>query len=206
MFRDMVFPKNNEAEFVEIAAKLSLKKIYFLYDFDQYNEEKIKKKLESITNNNINVEFGFIVNQKNIKSAIKQTKSIVAKSSENDRAFIESKNVRLIFGFEETHKKDYLHQRASGLNHIICEIANKNDVVLGFPYGSLLDKNNKEMSLLLGRMIQNINLCRKYKAKTAIGCFSSDPYKLRAPHDLMSLFGMLGMDAKTIKGALSIDL
>ena len=44
MFADIVIPKNNELEFIELALKLKLKKIYFLYDFDVYLDEKIPKK------------------------------------------------------------------------------------------------------------------------------------------------------------------
>lgn len=193
---EIVVPKNNEVEFIEISLKLGIRKILFLYNFDYYTNS-IQKKLESLKENkNINVENGFIVNQKNLNQAFKVSKLLVVKSSDKDRFFIESKKIKLVYGFEEVQKKDYLHQRASGLNHIICELANKNNVVIGFSYSSLFGKSREESSRLMGRMMQNISLCKKYKVKIITGSFSEKPFDLRAPHDVISLFAMLGMDIK----------
>jgi RNase P/RNase MRP subunit p30 len=55
-------------------------------------------------------------------------------------------------------------------------------------------------------MMQNISLCQKYKVRTAIGSFAEYPFHLRAPHDIISLFIMLGMDTKKIKESLNLDL
>src|SRR3989344_1343989 len=142
MTADIALPRNNEGEFTEVAAKLGIKKLIFLYDFDGYYKNEMQEKLNSIKNKKINLQIGFIVNQKNINKAFKTSKMLVAKSSDNDRLLIESKKIKLIYGFEETYKKDFLHQRASGLNHIICELARKNNVAIGFSYSSLFNKNN----------------------------------------------------------------
>ena len=202
MFTEIVIPKNNEAEFVDVAHKLGIKKLLFLYDFDEYDKNKIQEKLDSAENKKINLQIGFIVNQKNINKAAKHSKLLVAKSSDNDRLFIESKKIKLIYGFEETSKKDFLHQRASGLNHVICELASKNNIAIGFPYSSLLNKNSTTTSLIIGRMMQNIALCKKYKVKTIIGCFSEKPFEMRAQHDITSLFAMLGIKSKNIKDSI----
>ena len=201
MFTEIVLPNDNEQEFIEIASKLNIKKLYFLYDFD---EEKVERKLNLIRQHkNIEIKTGFIINQKNINKALQQSKLLVAKSSDKDRFFIESKKIKLIYGFEEIYKKDYMHQRASGLNHIICELASKNNVTIGFSYSSLFNKNPADTPLLIGRMMQNITLCQKYKVKTAIGSFSDKPFDLRATYDIASLFAMLGMDGKRIKESLT---
>jgi RNase P/RNase MRP subunit p30 len=194
MFTDIAIPKNNEAEFIEIAGKLGIKKLYFLYDFDDYNEEKTAKKSGSINHSGISIETGFLINQKNIDKAAKQSRMIVAKSSGNDRAFIESSKVRVIYGFEEFYKRDHLHQRASGLNHMLCGLARKNNVAVGFSYSSLLNKNPEITSVLMGRMMQNIRLCKKFNTKMIIGAFSSESFDLRAAHDVMSMFSILGID------------
>jgi len=197
MFREIVIPKNNEEEFIEIASKLGIKKLYFLYDFDEYMQNQKPKAFD------FDVEIGFIVNQKNINKAVKQTELLVVKSSDKDRFFIESKKIKLVYGLEETYKKDYLHQRASGLNHVICEIARKNNVTIGFAYSILFNKDEYERAVLMGRMMQNIKLCQKYKVKTLIGSFSEKPFELRAPHDLKSLFVMLGMNQIKPKNSLT---
>ena len=202
MFRDIVIPNNNEEEFAEIALKLGYKKLYFLYDFNEYRDE-IEKNLERL---NIDFEIWLIVNKKNLNNAVKKSKLLVAKSSADDRELIESRKIKLIYGFEEIKRKDYLHQRASGLNHILCDIANKNNIAVGFSYSSLLNKNAQNVSVIKGRMIQNIGLCQKYKVRMMVGSFSSEPYEMRAPHDLAALFEILGMQQDKIKKALASDI
>jgi len=204
--RDFVLPDNNEAEFIELASKLGVKKLYFLYEFDSYIQQKTEKKLKSMEFRDIRVETCFIVSHKNINIALKHSKLLVAESSDDNRFFIEGKKIKLIYGFEETNRKDYMHQRASGLNHIICELAGKNNVAIGFSYNSLFNKNAQIASSLIGRMMQNIFLCQKYKVKTSIGSFSSRPFEMRNSHDLASLFTTLGMDKKKIKESLANDL
>lgn len=196
MTADIALPKNNETEFIEVAAKLGIKKLIFLYDFDECNKNKICEKINAIPNKKISIQIGLIVNKKNINKAYKESKLLVAKSSDNDRLLIESKKINMIYEFEDVNRKDFLHQRASGLNHIICEIAKKNNVAVGFSYSSLFNKNSQEVSLLIGRVVQNIALCKKYKVKTVIGSFSGNPYDMRAQHDVMCLFTMLGMNDK----------
>ncbi|MBI2660158.1 hypothetical protein HYX07_03275 [Candidatus Woesearchaeota archaeon] len=204
MDSDIVLPKNNETEFIEIASNLGIKKLYFLYDFDSYDGERTAKKLESITKHlNIPIDIGFLVNERNLIKAAKQSKMLVAKSSSNDRAVIESGKVKIIYGFEEFHKRDHLHQRASGLNHILCELASKNKVAIGFSYSMLLSKNPETASMLMGRMMQNIILCQKYNPRMVIASFSEKPYDLRAPHDTMSLLAMLGTSKNTKYSLLS---
>ena len=109
----------------------------------------------------------------------------------------------MIYGLEESYDRDYLHQRKSGLNHIMCELARKNGIAIGFSYGALLGRDIAASSLLMGRMMQNIALCRKYNVKTLIGSFSQNPLGMRSPHDVKSLFAMLGMDSKNIRNSYS---
>ena len=154
---------------------------------------------------NIDFEIGIIVNKKNVNSAGK-SKLLVAKSSADDRELIEGKSVKLVYGFEEIKRKDYLHQRASGLNHILCDIASRNNIAAGFSCSSLIDKNAQDVSVAKGRMMQNIALCQKYKVKMVVGSFASVPYEMRSPHDLAALFEILGMSQDKIKMALSSDL
>ena len=203
MLSDIVIPNNNETEYMELASKLGFKKINFLYEFNESNQEN-QKKFGHIKNKKIHIGIGFIVNSKNINQALWQSKLIVVRSSDKDRIFIEMGKIKLIYGFEEIQKKDYMHQRASGLNHTACELAKKNNVAIGFSYSTLLSKSSAP--LLIGRMMQNISLCQKYKVKTIIGSFSSNPYEMRAPHDIISLFTLFGMNSKTARDSIYYDL
>ena len=206
MKSDIVIPQNNEAEFADVALKLGIKKLYFLYEFNNFDEQKINKKLEAIREKyNLNFETGIIVKNQDANKIKINSKLIIAKSSDKDRFLIESRKVKLIYGFEELGRKDYLHQRASGLNHIMCGLAKKNNITIGFSYSSLLN-NDANSPVLIGRMAQNIKLCRKYKVKTIIGSFAENPFNLRAPHDLFNLFKIFGMDERNVKSSFSYNL
>jgi len=203
MFADIVMPKDNEFEFINVASRLNIRKLYFVYGFDEYNNERIQKKLDSLRNKNTHIECGFLVNLKNLNDAAKKSDLLIAKSSDKVRLFFENKKIRLIYGIEETYKKDYLHQRASGLNHTMCEIARNNNIAVGFSYSLLLNKDKLQNSILMGRMMQNISLCQKYKVKTIIASFSSRPFDLRLRHDISSLFKILGMNEKQLNDPLN---
>src|SRR3989338_1306129 len=204
MFSDITIPNNNELEFVEVALKLNLSNLYLLYKSDKEELGKIKKKLALIQHSSkLNIGTGFIVNEKNIREVSRHSNLLVVKSSDKDREYINGKRAKLIYGFEENSKRDFMSQKASGLNHILCELVRKNNIIIGFSYSQLFNKDGQISSLLIGRMIQNIRLCRKYKVKTVIGCFSEEPYDMRSAYDISSLFTLLGMESKAIKESTS---
>ena len=203
MIKDIVFPQNNETEFLEIAGKLGIKKLYFAYDFNDFFNKNIQKKLENIEDKKTGFEPIFLVNNKNFGKAAKQSRTLAAKSSDNDKMMIESKKIKIIYGFEEMQRKDFIHQRASGLNHVLCGLARKNNTAIGFSYSSIISGNKAQSAIIMGRMMQNINLCGKYKNKTIITSFSGNPYDLRAYHDISSLFRLMGMDDNAIKNSFS---
>ena len=186
---DIVIPNNNEEEFITIAEKLGYKGLYFLYDFNDYSSRK--KKFE---NNKIKIHAGILVNNNNLNKAkhnLKNEKSFVAvRSSYDDRDTIEKLKPNIIFSFEDNGKRDFIHQRASGLNQIICKSAKENDTIIGFSLSSFL--NAKDMHKVLGKIMQNIILCRKFKVKTVIASFARNPFEMRGPNDLISLFKALG--------------
>ena len=180
MFEEIVLPKNNEKEFIEIAKKLGTKKLTFLYSPQEYNSKKFQ-------DDDIEIKTGTIANQDNINQASKLTDWVVAKSSDQDRQLLEGSKIKMIYGFEQSPLKDRMHQTISGLNHILCEIAKKNIISIGFSYSFL------ENPTIIGRMMQNIELCRKYKVKMIFASFAKDPMHLRQAHDVNSLFRLLGV-------------
>jgi len=187
---DFVIPNNNEEEFISIADKLGYKELYFLYTINDYLDKQKKFKIK---NTDVKVDIGILADDKgiyNVKNKLKDEKAfIVVKSSTNDKDTIERLKPNIIFSFEENTRKDFIHQRASGLNHILCKSAKENNVIIGFSIKSILDAENKQE--ILGRMMQNIRICRKYKIKTIIASFAQRPLEMRNVHDLTSLFEIL---------------
>jgi len=95
------------------------------------------------------------------------------------------------------NRKDSLHQRNSGLNHVLCILARDHTVAIGFSFSSIL--RSQKRGELLGRMMQNIRLCRKYRVQMVIGSFAQTPWELRNEKDLQSFFQVLGMTGKEVK-------
>ena len=185
---DFVIPKDNEEEFISMAEKLGYKELVFLYEFNSY----INKKCDFI-NKKIKISAGIITDPKNIDKINSKFKNgelfIAIKSSVKDREIIENQKANLIFGFEENSKRDFLHQRGSGLDHILCKLVHENNVIIGLSLNSILNSDNK--NIIFGRMMQNIRLCDKFKVKILIGSFSQSPYRMRSPQDLTKLLNIL---------------
>lgn len=114
------------------------------------------------------------------------------------------KDINLIMGLEKKAEKDSLHQRISGLNQVYCKIAVRNKTAITFNLQDVLNARDKH--IILGRIMQNIMLCRKYKVKMIIASFAKDKYGMRNPKDLMSLGISLGMTPKEAYGAVSNNL
>lgn len=190
---DITIPHNNEEEFIAMAEALGYKELCFLYPTDNFFNlsEPKKQYLEKIK-----ISKGVIADGKEtnkIKNKLKADKAFVAVRSSNnrDREVIEGLKPDLIFSFENTARKDFIHQRASGINHILCKLAKEKEVMIGFSLSDIL--NAEDNKLILGRIIQNIQLCKKFKVKTLVASFAKSPFEMRSMHDITSLFQIFGL-------------
>ena len=111
------------------------------------------------------------------------------------------KGMSIITGLEKIERVDSLHQRRSGFNQVLAKIAKKNKIALVFNFNDIID--SKKKSQIMGRISQNIKICRKYKVEMIIASFAKYKYQMRNPSDLMSLFILLGMTPKEAKDALN---
>ncbi|MAE43046.1 hypothetical protein CMO93_04695 [Candidatus Woesearchaeota archaeon] len=195
---DFVIPNNNEKEFISIAEKLGYTGLYFLYNLEEYFEKNISGKIK--------IHKAILADARYINKTSNKYKDkdilIAIKSSSQDRNIMEGAKANIIFSFEEHTKRDFMHQRGSGLNHIMCKLMHENSIAVGFSLNSIL--NSEKKHLILGRIMQNIKLCRKYGVKMIIASFAEKPFEMRSPHDLASLFLKLGMGQKEVKESLDI--
>jgi len=173
---DIVVPKGNEKAFIAKAKELGYSGIVFV------KGKPIKADI-SIFNEGKDI--------------------IIHKHNEEDRKLVERKRVDLIYGLELEKRRDYMHSRASGLEQVMCKLFHLKDVLVGFSFKDLLKARPVERSLIMGRMMQNIRWCRKFKIKTAIFSFASRPEEMRKPEDLIALFEMLGMHPKEAKDSFN---
>lgn len=189
---DIVCPKGNEGEFLEVAKNLGFNELIFYYG-------KIDKKtIETI-------------NKLKRKDIIIYLASPV-KSKDNDLVIIEKatrKDIEskpdMIFNQEILHEKDYLTNPNSGLDQVLCKIAKDKKVIIGFAFSTFLNSDTSQRIKLLPRIRQNIKLVRQYKLKSAMFSFARSPYEMRNMNDLRSFYCTLGMnDSEAISSLKSL--
>ncbi|MBI5066526.1 hypothetical protein HZA97_09940 [Candidatus Woesearchaeota archaeon] len=176
---DFVFPNNNEEEFAKTAKKLSIDNLVFVY-----TDIKMVKKMEG-------VKTALLASPKQVNSAKRFVDFVIVKSGEDDRFALEKSKPDFMFGFEFAGRKDFMHQRASGLNQVLCKIAKKNNIKILFPFSDLLKQLPENKSVIIGRLIQNIKLCRKYGVSLSICSFAKTPFEMRKMKDLESFVRIL---------------
>ena len=178
VFIDIVFPGNNEEEFLKVAEKLGIK-LCFVYLEKEYLQKKDTYEFTCMYNSPI--KNTFIISD-NIK-----------------RENFENPTINLIFNLEKSPRSDFVHQRDSGFNHILAKICRDKNKIIGFNFNLILNSDKKERARILGRMMQNVKLCRKYKVKIYIGSFARDPHELRSFFELRSFGACIGMNPGEIK-------
>ena len=131
---------------------------------------------------------------------------IIAEGSELNRAILENKKIDILVSSENNSKKDFMHYRNSGLNQVLCKLANKNSIAIAFSFNDVLKAKGTERSKIMGRMMQNVKLCKKYKVNMVISSFATSKFELKSPSDLISFGIILGMTPKEAKESiLNID-
>tara|TARA_Y100000310_G_C20451586_1_gene700995 strand:+ start:141 stop:650 length:510 start_codon:yes stop_codon:yes gene_type:complete len=119
-----------------------------------------------------------------------------------NRSAVECKYVDVLLHPERNSLNDGLHQRRSGLNQVLCKLAKQNNISIGFSFNLVLQSKGRERARIIGRMRQNVRLCRKYKVNMKIGSFTSNKWGLRS-YDCLVAFGkVLGMTAGEAKNSV----
>jgi RNase P/RNase MRP subunit p30 len=186
MFTDIVFPDNNEGGFIEIGSRLGYDSLCFIYRFKDLPRAK---RIESLQRKaKIRLDTGILADSGNISRAKKLAKVVIVKSSNKNALIFEKNKDIVVYGLEESAPHDCLHQRASGLNHVLCKLAHKNNIRIAFSFSMLL--NSCKRHEVLGRVRQNMELCKKYNVDVITASFAEKPYEMRAFRDLRSLFGV----------------
>jgi len=201
-YADIVMPRGNEKEFIAIAERLGYSSLCFLYEFDKYKkvDEIVKILKKSNIKTKLKVYSGIITSPKFVQKARNRADLVVVSCCDNIREIVERYKPDLVIDMELQKKRDYMHQRNAGLNHTVCKIANDKKVAFGVSFRSILEQKYKQV--LLGRIMQNIRLYKKYKNNFVFASFAKAPYLMRAPHDLASFLTVLGMEPKQAKQAL----
>lgn len=123
-------------------------------------------------------------------------KVILGGADSVNRKAVENKSVDILMHPEKGRVKDFMKSRNSGLNQVLCKLAFKNNVAIGFDFNYLLNAKESQRPNILGRMKLNVILCNKYKIKMYV-CNSTK--EERGNSDLESFGRVLGMRKFEVK-------
>ena len=158
-----------DKELAGLGKKFGFEKICYIDLIDSKDMNELKRKIA----------------RKEGLAAVKANKALL-------RGIFENKLVDIVTGLENIEDKDDLHYRKSGLDHILCNLANKHGISVGFSFADFL--NAKDKGKIIGRMMQNAMLCKKYKVNIIIASFASDKYGMRIARDLEVFGRVIGID------------
>ena len=182
--------KNTEIE--SLARKLCFEKVIFIKEIKEASDFNSIENYEYVL---INVnETGKM--RQFIDKAIARKKIIIIQGKDDsfNRAALETKRIFMLLSPEATAGRDFMSYRNSGMNQVLCKIAEKNNVTIGISFSELLEINNSiNLAERIGRIMQNIAICRKYKTKMHLSNFSKKEEQMRSALDLRSFGTVLGM-------------
>lgn len=112
-----------------------------------------------------------------------------ALSEEMLRFALERTDVDIVLGMEGIHYKDHTHYPRGGLDQITSKIAAAKGKTIGFSFADIL--RSKDRGRLLGRMMLNIRLCKKYNVKMVFSSFASSKSEMRSTKDLEAFWRIL---------------
>jgi RNase P/RNase MRP subunit p30 len=116
-------------------------------------------------------------------------KKVIIVSSNSDkriRECVSSRNVDILLDPHRRRGRQKIHQQDSGLNQVLCSLAHKNHVAIGFSMETMLE-DARLRPKIFAQIMQNIRLCKKYKVQIVIF-----PNEGGNSQDLRSLFRVLG--------------
>jgi len=122
---------------------------------------------------------------------------VVARDDNFNRKVLEKTELKYLLFVNFKDRKDKLKQRDSGLNEVMCKIASKRGIIIGFDFSEILKLQGKELAWYLARVRQNIILCKKFKVPVVL----FNIYGLNKK-DLFSFLISLGMSTNMAKYAV----
>ena len=178
---DLVFPKNNEAEYIKQANKLGYSELVFVYSEKAFNSAP---KANPIAEKHV---------IKIVKGSFCEKKFVTSEYSVSNNSKFIKQGIKLLYGVETT--ESYMHQRASGLNESLAKSVKEKGIFYGINFSELIE--SKRRAELLGSIMQNIMLCKKLDIPIVIASFAASPDLMRNPQDLIA-FGRILQVQKTV--------
>ncbi|MFC1741260.1 RNase P subunit p30 family protein [Nanoarchaeota archaeon] len=185
---DIVFPKDNEKEFIRIAEKLNLDGLCFVYD--------TPKDISSFQKGTkLKLSVGVLCKPEDVKRYTGKYLTLMRAPEDQSRirSIIEKAKPDILFDLEFSRKNDFIHHRASGLNHVLATLARQKGVKIGIDFSRVIGARREERAVYLGRITQNIQFARKFKFDVVCASFTDNSMNLRAKEDIDSFLRCVGL-------------
>ncbi|MBW2987927.1 hypothetical protein DRJ48_01800 [Candidatus Woesearchaeota archaeon] len=193
---DVVLPKGNESEFYQQALSLGYEGLVLLYPIERLKGLKLPKPPQ-----NLKVTPAGLIDAKRISR--RAPKKLLTFIEGGKRHEFEKICPNVIFNLEQSKKPDKTHYRSSGLDDVLCRIAHKAGIIVGFGLNRILNSAIPR-HVVLGRIMQNIRFCRRFDVEMLLGSFANQPLGMRSAHDMIA-FGMsLGMSSIEAKQSIEV--
>lgn len=108
--------------------------------------------------------------RKQIQEFKKNNQPVIVRAQDDDfnRKLFENPDIDIVVGLEMHLRKDYMKQKDSGLNEILANLAKKNNIKIGIDIDSIKSLSHLNKAILLARIKQNIDLCKRTKTQIII--------------------------------------
>lgn len=144
--------------------------------------------------------------EKEIRSIIeslksKKEKKIIAVKSQEDffnRRIIDTCKINYLVSPELNPNKDTLKQRSSGINHVVAKEAAKKGIKILINFSEINLLNKKDKAIVISRIIQNIQICRKANCGIRIATFAKNKNELKTENELKSFLSSLGASSQQV--------
>lgn len=204
MSTDIVFPSDNEEDFITRAQQLGYSTLVFAYS----NPNDLASAPRGRHKGSVLHHALFISSGKKdavLNSARRAQKEGVfalvnAQNALFNRFVVEKTSATALVDVEHIHAKDHLHFRRSGLDQVLCAFAAEKHTAIISSLRHLFEVGRAEQrALVLGRMMQNIRFCQKYNVPYGLVSFASEPSEMKGAHDIRSLLITLGMSGPSLQ-------
>ena len=133
---------------------------------------------------------------------LKKTLAVFGRDNIFNRRMLEKTKIDYLISPERDEKglrKDTLKQRDSGLNHVLAKLAKENNITIIIDFSAINKLKFKEKALRLGRIMQNIRLCRKAKCKIKIASLAETEKQLSDEKQRKAFGFSLGMSSQQVR-------
>lgn len=184
---DIIIPTNNEEILLNRCISMGIREVILAYK-KITNDLLIKlKKLQKLYK--INIKYGIIINSKKSSNYMLRIKRqypdliiIINYEPNKDiiRNIIERVSDIYIYNIEFDKRVDFIHQRNSGINHILAKIISKNNISLIINFNNYILSSKKDQARILGRIKQNLLLAKKFSFNYNVKSFANYPYEIKS--------------------------